>query len=377
MEPGELQMLARTWFPVARTQDLAAGPAQATLLGRELVVYAGPAGVTVADGWCPHRGMKLSMGAMVGGELECPYHGWRFEAVTGRCVAVPSLPAHLPPTRVCLKTYPVRIAYGMVWSCLEEPWLEPLSIPDLDGHEWQPIDDGDLPHYRVGHWTIALGANRYVAAGVRALSENFRDMAHFAFVHRNSMGPDVRREVDEYSVETDGWRLRYTLSSHPQGVIIQEDGQHSIGRNQRSGGSDLKLSNVAYGRTNLYTIVLPASTYIFSRLPGGGRRLVAQFLAPSAADGESVHLFWAVGVDDEARRIHGVSVRDAHDFDAQVFEEDIPIVENCWPREQPLATKAQVHTRSDAYSIAYRRAYRQLLDQFLRESSELAEQPLA
>jgi phenylpropionate dioxygenase-like ring-hydroxylating dioxygenase large terminal subunit len=374
VEPGEFELLARTWFPVARLQDLDSAPAQATLLGQELVVYRGPAGVTVADGWCPHRGMKLAMGLLVNGELQCPYHGWRFEAGSGRCVAVPSLPAHLPPTRVCLNTYPVRLAYGMVWTCLREPWLDPLQIPELDGEQWRPDVEDGLGCYRVGDWTVALGEPRYVRCGIRALSENFRDMAHFAFVHRASMGPDVRREVDEYGVEREGWTLRYTLSSHPEGALIT-DGQDAAApaRPPAAAGNDLKMSQVAYGRTNHYTIVLPCSTYIFSRLPGGGRRLVAQFVGPAAQDGETVHLFWAVGVDAEATRRHGVTVRDAHDFDAQVFQEDIPIVENSWPREQPLDPKAQVHTRADAYSVAYRRAYRQLLDEFLRGSPELPE----
>jgi phenylpropionate dioxygenase-like ring-hydroxylating dioxygenase large terminal subunit len=348
VERGELEMLAHTWFPVARLQDLDQGPAQATLLDRELVVFSGGGGVTVADGWCPHRGMKLSMGQVVGGELECPYHGWRFEATTGRCLAVPSLPPHLPPTRVCLKTYPVRLAYGLVWSCLEEPRLPAVQMPELDTVEWRAVPDGDPFHYRVGEWSIALGEPEYVACGVRALSENFRDMAHFAFVHRASMGPDVRREVDEYSVEKKGWTLRYALRSGSPEM-------------QRDVNGSPTMADIAYGRTNVYTIVLPCSTYIFSQLPRGGRRFIAQFVAPAAVDGESCRLFWAVGIDDEASRLHGMGVREAHDFDAQIFREDIAIVENCNPREQPLDTKGQAHTRADAFSIAYRRLYRELV----------------
>jgi phenylpropionate dioxygenase-like ring-hydroxylating dioxygenase large terminal subunit len=364
VERGEADLLGRLWFPVARLQDVQPGPAQAVLLGRELVVFGGPAQVTVADGWCPHRGMKLSMGEVVEGTLQCPYHGWRYEPSSGRCVAIPSLPANLPVTRVCLKTYPVHIAYGLVWSCLGEPYLRPPQIPELDT-DWLPDPEPGMPAYRVGEWTIALGEPADVGCGIRALSENFRDMSHFAFVHRASMGPDVRREVDEYEVEKSGRTLRYRLSSHPEGVVIG-DGATAAPAEQPARDGKTPMAAAAFGRTNEYTIVLPSSTYIFSHLPGGGRRFIAQFVAPASDDGLRSRLFWSVGVDDDTRFRYGVGVRDAHDFDAQIFREDIEIVENCNPREQPLDPRQQVHTRADAYGIAYRRAYRSLLDDFNR-----------
>ena len=357
MERDELELLRRVWFPVARLQDLRPGPVGATLLGQELVVYGGVDGPTVADGWCPHRGMKLSMGSMQAGELQCSYHGWRFASGSGRCTHVPSLPPHLPPTRVSLKTHPVYVAYGLVWSCLDEPCLPPLQIPELDVAPWEAVADPDLYQYRIGEWTYALGDPATVRCGIRALTENFRDMSHFAFVHARSMGSGVRREVDEYRVEKDGWRLRYTLSSHPDGVVLK-DGDGGAGA-ARQGET---FADVAYGRTNQYTLVLPSFSYIFSRLPAGGRRLVAQFVAPGP-DPATSRLFWAVGIDDEVRERHHQTIRQAHDFDDQIFHEDFQIVENSWPREQPLDTRSQVHTRADAYSIAYRRRYRELLDQ--------------
>jgi phenylpropionate dioxygenase-like ring-hydroxylating dioxygenase large terminal subunit len=357
VEAGELELFRHTWFPVARLEDVQPGPAQATLLDRELVIYRGAGGVTVADGWCPHRGMRLSMGRVIEGELECPYHGWRYEGGSGRCVAVPSLPSGAKPTRVCLNTYPVRIAYGVVWTALGDAYLPAPVIPELDG-EWDLEPEGEPPHYRAGEWTIALGPPVYVACGVRALSENFRDMSHFAFVHRASMGPDVRREVDAYEVARDDWTLRYALSSRP------EETNH-----QPAAPRDLRLAEVAYGRTNHYTVQLPSATHIFSSQPSGGRRFIAQFVAPVGVNGDGCRLFWATGVDRETRERHGVSVRDAYEFDSQVFREDLAIVENCWPREQPLDSRAQVHTRADAYSIAYRRLYRKLIDAYVAQSS--------
>ena len=35
---------------------------------------------------CPHRGIPLSYGHFDGKNLQCSYHGWEFDACSGRCV---------------------------------------------------------------------------------------------------------------------------------------------------------------------------------------------------------------------------------------------------------------------------------------------------
>src|SRR5258708_16286337 len=42
---------------------------------------------------CPHRGMRLSAGHFDGHEIECCYHGWRFDT----SVPFTPLPSLLPP----------------------------------------------------------------------------------------------------------------------------------------------------------------------------------------------------------------------------------------------------------------------------------------
>ena len=50
---------------------------------------------------CAHRNMRLSLGKVQQGRMECPYHGWMY-ASDGACVAVPSLTENreLPAARV-------------------------------------------------------------------------------------------------------------------------------------------------------------------------------------------------------------------------------------------------------------------------------------
>jgi phenylpropionate dioxygenase-like ring-hydroxylating dioxygenase large terminal subunit len=66
---------------------------------------------------CPHRGIPLHYGRFDGREIECCYHGWRFDP-GGRCVAIPSLASgqELDESgRIRVKSYPAREVQGNVW----------------------------------------------------------------------------------------------------------------------------------------------------------------------------------------------------------------------------------------------------------------------
>ena len=58
---------------------------------------------------CPHRGMPLSEGAFDGREVECCYHGWRFDT-GGRCTAIPWLVdgQEVDVSRIKVRRFPAR-----------------------------------------------------------------------------------------------------------------------------------------------------------------------------------------------------------------------------------------------------------------------------
>src|SRR5690348_9409574 len=86
------EMLRGFWYsPLASDQLRAQKLCPAMLLGTPLVLGRDDQGRPFAlRDSCPHRGMPLSLGHFDGAELECHYHGWRFEAQTGQCTAIPS-----------------------------------------------------------------------------------------------------------------------------------------------------------------------------------------------------------------------------------------------------------------------------------------------
>jgi phenylpropionate dioxygenase-like ring-hydroxylating dioxygenase large terminal subunit len=327
MEDAERALLRGTWLPVARGTDLDTdGVVRCAILDTPLVAYRIGGVTTVADAACPHRGAALWMGAVRDDALECPYHGWRFAPATGACTRVPSLPEGSPPVRVALRTHPVREAYGHVWTCLDEPLL---PFPELPA----PVD---------ASWQLAAGEPIDVACGLRQITENFRDPAHFPFVHAETLGPDVPRVVDPYRVRRNGWGLTWDIT-YP---APDEDDPDAV-----------------LGPLH-YSVALPSFTCVrLASQHDGVRRLICQVAVPTSAAGDRVRLFWFLGhepIDPTAEVYLTLDERLAEE--AQIFAEDCRIVANVTPAEAPLSLDTQVHTRADRFSLAYRRAYRALLD---------------
>ena len=72
---------------------------------------------------CPHRGMPLSCGHFDGAQVECSYHGWRFDAHTGQCQFIPSLTADqkLKVDRIYAGSYACEEHDDFIWVFIPEP----------------------------------------------------------------------------------------------------------------------------------------------------------------------------------------------------------------------------------------------------------------
>jgi phenylpropionate dioxygenase-like ring-hydroxylating dioxygenase large terminal subunit len=128
--------LREAWYYAAAGRRLRRGHMLAkvmlgepVLLGRDMVGTA----FALRD-VCPHRGMPLSAGRYDGHEVECCYHGWRFDD-GGRCTAIPSLvPGQkLALDRIRVRRYPVREVQGNLWVFFGEDPAGAPEIPLVDG----------------------------------------------------------------------------------------------------------------------------------------------------------------------------------------------------------------------------------------------------
>jgi phenylpropionate dioxygenase-like ring-hydroxylating dioxygenase large terminal subunit len=126
------------WYPVSSGADLVSRHVFHTALdGQELALWRDDAGLAnVWENRCPHRGVRLTIGANLGTELRCQYHGWRFSSGSGQCASIPAHPGFVPSQGLKVKTYPCLERYGLVWTSLGEAEAD---IPDLGATPWQPL----------------------------------------------------------------------------------------------------------------------------------------------------------------------------------------------------------------------------------------------
>src|SRR5215213_1042204 len=106
------------WYPVARATEVGTTPLPVGAADRAFVVVRlRPGGeVSAFPARCPHRLVPLATATVTEGRLQCPAHGWRFDA-EGRCVEIPSLGSTgTPPPRADLATpWAVEERHGWVW----------------------------------------------------------------------------------------------------------------------------------------------------------------------------------------------------------------------------------------------------------------------
>ncbi len=312
------------WQPVARVQDLEEGPQRAVLLGEALAVFMTESGTpaVVADR-CAHRGASLSLGEVRGGGIQCPYHGWEWDGGDGACTRIPSLAdqSQIPP-RARIPAFPARQEWGLVWTALEEPLGEPPTVP------WFEPAPGRWKHGTPFELPVSLGV----------MIENFRDVAHFAFVHRDTLGP-VSEVVEPLLVERDGIEVR-------------------MSREMRTGaGGDGTWDSFREGR---YQTIAPNFTSVRMVMEKGERWLLHAARAISAT--ESVH-YWAEGLSDDFDEL---SLEEAIESEERLYAEDRAVTASVVPPELPLALDADVNTLADRFTLAYREAFSEFVWMALR-----------
>ena len=316
--------LRHCWQPVARLEDLKRGPQRAVLLGEALAIFLTESGepADVADR-CAHRGASLSMGKVAGESIQCPYHGWEWAGEDGACTRIPSLAdqGQIPP-RARVPSFPTRLHWGLVWTVLEQPLGEPPGLSWFDADAW----------------TWGHGTPFELPVGLGVMIENFRDVAHFAFVHETTLGP-LPEVVEPLDVERDG--LEVTMRREMQFGDKAAEFWSSVGEAR-------------------YHVIAPNFIAFQMFTEAGERCLLHAGRAISAT--ESAH-YWiegglAEGFDDAA-------LEEAIDYEWRIYREDLPVISAVEPRELSLDPSSDISTLADRFTLAYRPAFAEFVDRAL------------
>jgi phenylpropionate dioxygenase-like ring-hydroxylating dioxygenase large terminal subunit len=166
------------WYPAMPSDEIyGQNLATAMLLEVPLVIGRTTAGQAFAmQDACPHRGIPLSYGHFDGKILQCSYHGWEFDACSGRCIAIPSLTGHdkLKVERISAAHFPCQEKDGYVWVYMNAQKTNlPENLPDPP----------ELPKFSEKYKITRLACDlpSHVDQGIIGLM----DPAHGPFVHQS------------------------------------------------------------------------------------------------------------------------------------------------------------------------------------------------
>lgn len=304
--------LRRFWHPVALETDLPVDvPLAVQLLGERWILAKLGDDVVAMRDLCPHRLVPLSAGTIVGSEVQCGYHGYRFDA-SGKATAIPALPAGTPiPSKACVETARVTTRFGMIWvSLADDPidtWID--DAPYLD-----PIND----LFVSGPFTTK------VSAGI--LTDNFLDSAHFPYLHAATFGGSDDG-VPKLRVERNGW----TFVVHDEQTL---DGAHM---------------EAPAPAISLYTVGAPFAVELRIDHPGGSD-FIWSFACPVDDETSEWWMVHAYPLGGDAEMVAA-----AQALQTEVGHEDLRMLEQMEDPNLYLDVRHEVHTKADLGCLEYRR----------------------
>lgn len=154
------------WIAVTRTSTLGSSPRKVTLNSKNYTVWRNNENrINLIPDACKHRGASLSMGRVIDGTVECPYHGWRY---TENSVTKP-------------------------WTdCADQLHID-FDKKDQDGLLWiRPKglvgpDPPEVPHVaEPGFNTVWFETT--ISTPAQMIIENGIDPCHASWVHANPLG---------------------------------------------------------------------------------------------------------------------------------------------------------------------------------------------
>lgn len=159
----------KAWYPLALSSTLKRGGVMRQIaFGVPLVLYRSQQGrVGVMNATCIHMGADLSRGKVTGERLQCPMHGWEFNA-HGRCEHIPlasEIPNRAKQTSLC-----VEERHGIIFGFLG-------GKPDV------PLPDFPAQAFHQTSRITVMDFN----TPYQVLASNSYDAQHFSTVHNRPL----------------------------------------------------------------------------------------------------------------------------------------------------------------------------------------------
>ncbi|RKP46094.1 Rieske (2Fe-2S) protein [Trinickia fusca] len=148
------------WWPVALSEQVSSKvPLGVMCDGEPVVLYRDATGaVRALEDRCRHRRAPLSLGRITSdGQLQCGYHGWTYDGITGICVTIPNLStSERVPSHYAARAYSVLERDGFVL-------IRAQSAGDDEPIGLAAVPAACSQHFS-GSVTVGLSHEQYVAA---------------------------------------------------------------------------------------------------------------------------------------------------------------------------------------------------------------------
>lgn len=216
---------ADQWVAVALANEIGRKPKRILVDGSPVVLFRTRDGVAALADRCPHRVMALSAGRIIDGDIECPYHGWRFNG-DGKCTAIPGLLDKLPHVRT--PAYRLMEREGALFVSAGNPEQVPYV------------------HCMEGEDVVVRHVRSSAQSTVVDVAENILDATHTHFTHRNLLrGLSARRHKVRVDISHgDGWvQADYTGEARQDGIvskILEGERTRTVGRFRSPGIAELE-----------------------------------------------------------------------------------------------------------------------------------------
>lgn len=167
-------LIRNAWYCAAWSSDISDALFHRRILDTPILLYRKQNGeVCALLDMCPHKLAPMHLGDRIGDDLQCKYHGLRFDS-NGQCVHNAQGNGRIPP-QARLATFPIIERDGVVWIWPgDADKVDESTLPDLPH-----LSDPGLRTVKGGH---------HVASNYMLLVENLLDLGHALFLHKSTGG---------------------------------------------------------------------------------------------------------------------------------------------------------------------------------------------
>ena len=295
----KLPLLYDYWYVAGLAEEFGHTLKAKTLLERSVVFFRRTDGMLIAlQNRCAHRSFPLSESKLIGDEIQCGYHGIRYNSEE----EIVDVPCQTSCPSVRLRKYPVVERGPLVWIWMGDP--DKAEITDIPETECLTSPN----------WVSTWG-QKTLEGNYLLMHENLADLSHLPFLHANTFGAsgdwasvpvEVERERNfvHYWRSTEDWNM--TSSLYPPTLAC--DGRKILGKL----GATFVSPAMCRGWTRVE--ILDASN--------GEQRLleneINHYLTPENHD--SAHYYWSFARNTDIDNVQ-YTERFKHVVDA-AFDED-------------------------------------------------------